>query len=126
MSVKGTPGGQFRQLQLFVDPEQHIADLGGSNDGANKETLPSLLDQKLAQSRLPAGSGHGSGLYDDIKERGVQERIIAYEHWKAGGKLIQGEGHHRLASAAAAQQETGRPQFVPIEYVPFDVRKYQR
>ncbi len=117
--IKGGPG---TQLRLFMDPEEHIASIQGSSD-AFPEHMDAMWSSKEWQARQPADSGvHGAGLYDSIKEKGVTSHVHVFEDHR--GKLNQGEGHHRAAAARAVQRDTGNPQFLPVNYIPQDVRKY--
>jgi hypothetical protein len=69
---------------------------------------------------------HGAGVYDSIKENGLQQNplpdlgmkeITTYVDKRTGEKR-QGEGHHRVAAAAAVEQETGKTQWIRPNYVP--------
>lgn len=111
---------------------------------AYRESMPQMWERKEAEARAPetikthdvqwrGGRGHrvtiaeepnrlhGSGVYDSMKEKG-------YDHDEAssvnkptiylrGSEKIQGQGHHRVAAAAALEQETpGRNVWIPTNY----------
>lgn len=66
---------------------------------------------------------HGAGIYDSIKEKGLQQGpnqrtpIVTHVDKKTGEKR-QGEGHHRIAAAAALERETGKPVWIAPTYNP--------
>lgn len=61
---------------------------------------------------------HGSGMYDKIKTDGYQhnEHDPPAMRPMGGGQFQQLEGHHRVASAAAVERDTGRNVWLPTTY----------
>ena len=121
MKPKGT---QFKQLQLFVDPEQHINEVE-SWDRHGSETKEGFWDRKEYESRGGSGS-RSEGVYESVKEHGIvnapHKGLSVPEVLFTGDQMVQQEGHHRIAAARAIQRETGKPQFVPLNY--YDMSTY--
>jgi len=121
-----------QQMQLFVDPVEHIASVRGAVDMAgHTESWDDMWGRKESEARN-TGHGHGAGLYDSVKDKGIRamwsvhapgdnnprELMGAPKLYPAndGNGFIQGDGHHRMAAAAAVQRDTGKAQYVPVEY----------
>lgn len=91
---------------------------------------------------------HGAGLYDSIKENGLTQGPAARSAKapkgavfgraeppmsgqietfvdKTTGEKRQGEGHHRIAAAAAVEKETGSTIWVRPTYTPANLPKQQ-
>lgn len=102
------------QLRLFVDPQEHIDELTASTDLITYGNAAHMWATKLNESLKPEGTGHGSGVYKSVAAEGVHTPINVQLNKK--NELIQHEGHHRLISAATAQEMTGRQQWVPVQY----------
>jgi hypothetical protein len=113
------------QMQLFVDPEEHIESLRGSIDLNEGYTADELWKGKEEEARSPEGSGrHGAGLYDSVKKYGL---VTGRDNPFSGPPIelhpasdesgwVQGEGHHRVAAAAAVQRDTGKKQWFTPTY----------
>jgi hypothetical protein len=71
---------------------------------------------------------HGAGIYESVKEKGVEQGpnqkspILTYVD-KSTGEKRQGEGHHRIAAAAAVERETGKQVWIAPTYVPANLPK---
>ena len=109
------------QLSLFIDPEEHIANMPRSTD-AYAESMPEMWSRKETESREPEGYGHGSGLYDRIKAGEQIRNPIQVQLGHSTYLDRQYEGHHRAAAGAAVQRENreeGKPNpqvHIPVEY----------
>jgi hypothetical protein len=110
------------QLKLFMTGTEWKAMITHSTDGP----LDRIWPQKEEESRLPAGRGlHGGGVYDSIKEHGYVrshtggDPTIIFEESPDGKSIrnVQSEGHHRVAAAAAVERDTGKPVYIPTNYV---------
>lgn len=111
------------QLRLFMSGTEWQSFITHSTDGS----IPSLWDQKESESRYPAGSRmHGAGLYDSMKSGGYDmdkatksPATIIFEDSPNGKEVrhVQSEGHHRVAAAAAVERDTGKPIYMPVNYV---------
>jgi hypothetical protein len=83
--------------------------------------LESMWNRKLEESMAHPRSGqHGAGVYDSIREEGFRPHVRLGVHWgdQPGTDtpdLHIEEGHHRLASAAALERETGQPQWINVD-----------
>jgi hypothetical protein len=106
------------QMQLFVDPEEHVQRIVGATDQRHDETREGLFHRKEMETRdpdPPYPGSHGAGLYKSVKESGVLHPIQLLPAMDKSG-WIQFEGHHRIAAARAVQRDTGRQQWVPVHY----------
>lgn len=110
------------QLRLFMTGTEWQSFTTHSTDGP----LDKIWPQKEAESKLPGGRGfHGGGVYDSMKEHGfVQSQFdspptVIFEESPNGKEVrhVQSEGHHRVAAAAAIERETGKPVYIPTNYV---------
>ena len=65
---------------------------------------------------------HGSGIYDSIKDHGYlpEGEAIELRH-TSDGKVQQRDGAHRIASAAAIEDEGGDPTYFPVEHTLTDI-----
>ena len=114
------------QLQLFDSAGSIMSRITQSGDLGNKETLPEMWDRKLEESKDPY-SPRGN-LYENMKTNGWDTskplRVGLRGDWTAnsevdvsrGGEIASFNAHHRLASAAAIEKETGKPFWVPMQY----------
>jgi hypothetical protein len=123
MKNKGT---QFEQLSMIAPAQEVKSRITNSSDrkwDAN-ETLDGMWDRKLAEAKAPGmvqptdvqwqgGKGvrvpvgepyrnpiHGAGTFDSIQDNGYDGTPIPMLH-RVGGGASLGDGHHRLAAAAA-------------------------
>jgi len=116
-----------QQMQLFVDPVEHIRKLRGSVDlDFSSSGWHGMWKDKEQEARAAPGSSvHGAGIYESVKKYGIIPRSLHPD--PTGGEpevhpahdnsgWVQGEGHHRIAAAAAVQRDTGRQQWVPLRY----------
>ena len=120
------------QLQLFVDPEEHMERIKGSTDQEGR-TVEHVWEQKEREARLPRGTPspwdpsepqHGAGLVDALRSgEGVRKPVhVVLEGYQDKPGPVQWEGHHRIAAAAAVQREnkaagvTNPHVYVPVEH----------
>lgn len=109
------------QFKLFMTGTEWQAAITHSSDGP----IEHVWQQKENESKAPASAGtHGAGVYDSIKEhgfdlsRGAAPNFILDETPNGKDlKFVQGEGHHRVAAAAAIERETGKPVYLPVNYI---------
>jgi len=111
------------QLKLFMTGTEWQDFVTHSTDGPLEHIWP----QKEQESRAPAASGrHGAGVYDSLKSEGYNHfkgvnspATIIFEESPDGKSVrhVQSEGHHRVAAAAAVERDTGKPVYLPTNYV---------
>lgn len=128
------------QLQMFMRPHEIMeATQGRSVDYGEYpgRTDAMLRTDVLREARRPSqvkGGGdwdRGTGVWekgpsiaDSVREGGVQKPIILTrgrdmqdvltEQGRPNDPIWQGNGHHRLAAAMAAEKETGQHQYIPV------------
>lgn len=110
------------QFKLFMSPSELIGSVTGSGDrltGLN-ETMSEMWNRKEKESRGPRQVSkhgytlsHGSGVYNSIASEGVTSHVFV-RPGETG--LYMENGHHRVAAAAAVERETGRQQYIPVNY----------
>lgn len=117
--------GKPEQLKLFMTGTEWQGYVNSSTDGP----LDVIWPEKEAQARASANqrnAPHGAGTYDSMKEHGyvAQKSVnspptIVFETSPSGKTLrrTQSEGHHRVAAAAAVERDTGKPVYLPTNYV---------
>lgn len=115
--------GKPEQLKLFMTGTEWQSQVTHSTDGP----IDTVWTEKESQSRAPKESNvHGAGLYDSMKNEGYLGRkslnsqpTIVFETSPSGKTLrrTQSEGHHRVAAAAAVERDTGKPVYIPTNYV---------
>lgn len=112
------------QFKLFMTGSEWQSQITHSTDPST--SMSELWSRKEAQARMPVGSGvHGAGLYDSMSKKGyVVDRsapppTIVLEESPSGKEIrrFQGEGHHRVAAAAAVERDVGKPVYIPTNYV---------
>lgn len=123
---------QPHQFKLFMTPGEIMGSVTGSGDrwtGLN-ETMSEMWDRKEEESRVPLHvrrSGevlHGSGVYDSIAKEGVTSHVEIRP--RVDGGLFMRNGHHRVAAAAAVERDTGRQQYIPVNYGVIDQSEYKK
>lgn len=112
------------QFKLFMTGTEWQASVTKSTDGPLEHVWP----QKTSEARQPGPVGvlnpvHGGGLRDAIATEGYKHDredppTIILEQG-AGSKVhhVQSEGHHRIAAAADVERTTGKPTYIPTNYV---------
>lgn len=80
------------------------------------ETMEQMWDRKVEESKVPEDiTRHGSGVMDFLKKDGYNwdypMNISAF-----GDKRLIWNGHHRVASAADIEEETGKQIYIPVKY----------
>lgn len=123
-----TLGPQFEQLQMLMtgsELKRYLTDSTDRdiNDDDSVEPMDSMWERKEAESKEQKGSGHGSGVYDSLREYGYSNNPMAKtDPSTPGGPLnvlhrgstlrFLYDGHHRVAAAAALEGE--RQIFLPV------------
>jgi hypothetical protein len=87
------------------------------------------VDFKRVEIGRTKNNAHGAGLYDSVKEKGLQQGDVRNIDLKeittlvdpVSGEKRQSEGHHRIAAAAAVEQETGKTQWIRPSYKPYSL-----
>ncbi len=121
MSAKNNNPDQFK---LFMTGTEWKAQVTHSTDGP----MPSTWDQKSREAALPLTAStkfdHGAGMKDTLMTQGYQHDrddppTIIIEDAPNGKstRMVQSEGHHRVAAAADIEAETGQPVYIPTNYV---------
>lgn len=90
-----------------------------SNDRDYGESMDDMWSRKEAESRQPKGTGHGTGVYDSLKEhgwKGQNNGDAAMISHTARGMTTMREGHHRTAAAAALEKE-GKNVWVTLRHL---------
>jgi hypothetical protein len=104
--------GQFEQLDMFktakelrgmplTDVEVDMRNSYYVKD--YKKTAKVVMARKLRESKR-------NGIYDSIKEKGVQKPVPLGKAWGTGPKVL--DGHHRIASAMAIDPKM----LIPVEH----------
>ena len=101
------------QFRLFMTGMEWQAEVTHSTDGP----MPELWDEKSDQAKA-------TGLYDNIRDKGYQHNTadpptIVLENSPNGKSVrhVQSQGHKRIAAAASLERETGKPVYIPTNYV---------
>lgn len=111
------------QFKLFMTGTEWQAQVTHSTDGPVKE---GMWDEKEARAASPSTEKgqHGTGVRSSIERYGYQHDrespptiIIEDSFNKKSTRMVQSEGHHRVAAAAAIERDTGKPVFIPTNYV---------
>ena len=116
MAIKNDPN----QFKLFMTGQEWQSQVTHSTDGP----IASLWSEKEARAGQTNDGGHGTGVRSSIERYGYQHDresppTIILEDAPNGKSVrkVQSEGHHRVASAAAIERDTGNPVFIPTNYV---------
>lgn len=114
------------QLQMFMRPQEVLDTMQGSVEQRDMSMIQGHLTHKLREAKIRGEPylanhdgeliGQGPSLYDQVKTHGVEKPIILQhtENYRGDPMLLLGNGHHRLAAAQAAEQETGQQQYIPV------------
>lgn len=117
--------GKPEQLKLFMTGKEWKGYVNNSTDGP----LETIWPEKEAQARASANqrnAPHGAGTYDSLMEHGYDAKksvnsppTIVFETSPSGKQLrrTQSQGHHRVAAAAAIEEDTGKPVYLTPNYV---------
>lgn len=115
-----------QQFKLFMTGTEWLGQITHSTDGP----LDLIMPQKEAEARVPLTRNHrdphGAGTMDSLKSHGYDQSravnspasIVIQD--SPNGKyirMVQSEGHHRVAAAAAIEKEGGGPIFIPTNYI---------
>ena len=122
MSKEDSLSNQFDQLKIFMTGSEWKKVVNASSD-APVERMGEMWEQKEAEAKTRTGSGvHGAGVYKSLKEKGYvggladAPRITFQEGPGGTTRREQGEGHHRVAAAAALEEEGHGPVYIPTNY----------
>lgn len=106
------------QFKLFMTGTEWKAHVTHSTDGP----LDVLWPEKSAQAK--GTNGHGAGVYQSMLTHGYvhdpkDPPTIVLEESPSGKEVrrVQSEGHHRVAAAADIETDTGKPVYIPTNYV---------
>jgi len=112
------------QLKLFMGGQEfqaastHSVDM----DMMGLSGMEDVWETKLSEAMLPKESReHGAGTYDSMKEHGYNPSLSKWDTptlWLGNSRgVTQGEGHHRVASAAAIERtDPKRNIWIPVNY----------
>ena len=117
------------QMRLFMRPSEIMSSVTGSEDAYEAgESLERTWDRKEWETKQPKGKHRSGGLYKTLKKEQVRNPVELYVRqgtklnpWEPMSEHLEmGEGHHRVAAAAAVERATrGRvTHWVPVEYLP--------
>jgi hypothetical protein len=120
MSKDSLNVGQFGQLPLFMTGVEWQDSVTHSTDGPAAQAYAERLEQSKGNT------GRGAGLYESMQKHGYQRDLgdkdvptIVLEDSPSGKSIrqVQSEGHHRVAVAADIERKTGKPVYIPTNYV---------
>lgn len=126
------------QLSLFMSGEEWKASVTNSVDrhfksggryqpkGSAMETMDDVWERKENEARQSKHTmGHGAGLYDAMSKGGYDhdaspdyDKPTIWTGFGPNAEMTQGEGHHRVAAAAAVERDTGKKTWIPTSYEP--------
>lgn len=108
------------QFKLFMTGQEWKSQVTHSTDGP----ISAIWADKEARAAVPNDGGHGTGVRSSIERYGYQHDrevppTIILEDAPNGKstRMVQSEGHHRVAAAAAIERDTGNPVYIPTNYV---------
>lgn len=117
MSLRNNSPEQFK---LFMTGTEWQDQVTHSTDGP----MPALWKEKEARASVPNDGGHGTGVRSSMERYGYQHdaesppTIVIEDSFSGKNtRMVQSEGHHRVAAAAAIERDTGKPVFIPTNYV---------
>lgn len=109
-----------QQFKLFMTGQEWQQQVTHSTDGP----MPQIWADKEARASAANDGGHGTGVRSSIERYGYQHDrevppTIILEDSPNGKntRFVQSEGHHRIASVAAIERDTGKPEYIPTNYV---------
>lgn len=132
MTLKGLHGGQLPMFMGATDLQNTITksydtarlyDTGETHENGmpkgRDESLPELWDRKAEESRAPLGTGDpGAGVYDSMSKSGYRGKVgIPVGGIGTDGPKLVADGHHRVASGAAIEKETGKNVWIPLDHL---------
>lgn len=138
----------MHQLSLFKSGTEWMNDITNSLDRktdkeGNVESMSDLWSRKTEESRrsfwqrpdprtvrgdsspLIRNTERGAGVHASMSSSGYDPTKTDFMEtkptiWLDGDDQTQGEGHHRVATAAALEKETGRTMWIPTNYQSFN------
>lgn len=131
------------QLKLFYSAGELRDTINESGDrmylstglrGGGRESLEAMWERKVEESKKPANTGHGSGVYESIEKQGYQEQEpTETDSWgRAMGVGSEPPGipvrwdndqmqvmdaHHRIAAAADIEKKTGKTIWMNVSHI---------
>lgn len=88
-------------------------DKGTPEERADKEAqLGTMWARKQRENEMPMHGG-ARPLGESVKEVGVMSKVNVIH---ADDGFVLWDGHHRVQAAAAAEEATGKPTWVPLNY----------
>lgn len=111
------------QFKLFMTGKEWRDSVTHSTDGPIR---PGFWEAKAGEAKAPRTGLQGSqpAVYNEMRQHGYQHDsktppTIILEESPSGKSVrrVQSEGHRRIAAAATIEEETGRPVYIPTNYV---------
>lgn len=127
MSAKSINPNQFRLFWSGDELQKAVTySTDAYDDNDNPEDLPTMWARKEEEARYPHDTVHGGGVYTSMKQSGYRGEPVTIQH--VGGESVDGyghsyeepqgvetgDGHHRIAAAAALARE-GHAGWVHVE-----------
>lgn len=104
-----------QQMRTLIDPVEHQERVTHSVDVSGYGSMDRMWSEKEEEARSdPSYGAHGAGIYDWMARGDRQRTPITLRVNPGGEGYGQGEGHHRVAAAAALQRELGEPR--PVKF----------
>ena len=103
--------GPTEQLPMFMRGSDIVSSLTGTVDFPSR-SVDEVMALKVDQAKQPMGSAHGAGVYDAVSQHGVLSPVQMIHGVR--DERVMGQGHHRAASAADIEYETGKDKWVPV------------
>ena len=98
------------QMQLTYRPHELMSKVKDSVDKYEDENMEDLWDAKRSEILNSTKYEH---IYEDIKQNGIRYPVTLQDTG-AGTPWVMGQGHHRVVMAELAEQETGKPFYIPV------------
>jgi hypothetical protein len=106
-------GPQFEQLKMFMAPSE--IDPSSSIDAEQGEYIEDVMEEKLEEAK-------NSGLYDDIRQKGVKTPIQVI-HDPHTGEIMLGHGNHRFAVAQDLENQGKSDVLLPVVH---SIARYEK
>lgn len=107
-----------QQMRTLIDPVEHQERVTHSVDVQGYGSMDRMWSEKEEEARTDVSDAahvHGAGVYDWMARGDRQRTPISLRVNPGQEGYGQGEGHHRVAAAAALQRESGEPRPVKFE-----------
>lgn len=103
--------------------QSDIENPSGYVDYDEEESMEDLWGRKLAESKKPEGSGHGSGVHESISTKGWRPIVSGGVDLNYSSDddpeypdIRLSDAHHRVAAAADIESKTGKPIWMGVEH----------